>query len=133
MNFFNDRFLASEISISKLNVNNSKIKANDTYDNLNLAFDENVTFLLKEKKEIPTWPVLIQLFCALICLGFSTIFHLFNAYSKKVGNVLNRLDYAGISILIAGSCFPLYFYMFYCSKGIFLNIFTYFNFIFKCF
>jgi adiponectin receptor len=89
--------------------------------NINESLDINYfSSIFKEEQDkiiIPRWPVLIQLLSALFCLGCSTIFHLFSAYSKKVGNILNRLDYAGISILVAGSCFPVCYYMFFCSKG----------------
>lgn len=63
----------------------------------------------------PKWPVLIHLISALFCLSCSTTYHWFSAYSSKVGDVLSRLDYAGISVLVAGSCFPPYYYMFCCT------------------
>ena len=51
---------------------------------------------------------------AIICLLFSTIFHLFCAVSAKVYTVLARLDYSGISLLILGSTFPPIVYGFAC-------------------
>jgi len=65
------------------------------------------------------WPVYIQSICALICLICSSTFHLFQSMGAKMGNLLSRLDYAGISLLIAGSCYPPYYYMFYCDQGIY--------------
>jgi adiponectin receptor len=62
------------------------------------------------------WPIYIQLLSAIICLMGSSTFHLFSAYGEKVGSILNRMDYAGISILIAGSTYPPYFYLFYCNN-----------------
>jgi len=45
----------------------------------------------------------------------STSFHLFYPMSGKAYQVFNRLDYAGINILMAGSTFgPLYYGM-YCN------------------
>ncbi len=67
--------------------------------------------------KIRRWPLFIFLFGAIICLGCSAVFHWFCVYSQQWSNFLNRLDYAGISILIAGSCYPPYFYFFYCVKS----------------
>jgi len=78
---------------------------------------------LIEESVTPKWPVLIHLVSALFCLCCSTTFHLFSAYSSKVGDVLSRLDYAGISVLVAGSCFPPYYYMFCCTNRININLF----------
>jgi adiponectin receptor len=68
-----------------------------------------------EKFSLVKWPIYIHLCCAIICLSCSSSFHLFFAHSAVVSEVLARLDYAGISILIAGSCYAPYFYMFYCT------------------
>lgn len=62
-------------------------------------------------------PLYFMLLGAVICLGFSAIFHLFIAHSEKVNNLFNRLDYAGISILIVGSCYPPNYYLFNCDIG----------------
>jgi adiponectin receptor len=51
---------------------------------------------------------------AMCCLGFSATFHLLKDHSKSVGEKLARLDYAGISLLIAGSNMPPIYYSFYC-------------------
>lgn len=99
---FNLRIL-QESKESILSNNENLIEANEE----TLTLDESIT---------PKWPVLIHLVSALFCLSCSTTFHLFSAYSSKVGDVLSRLDYAGISVLIAGSCFPPYYYMFCCTK-----------------
>lgn len=64
---------------------------------------------------ISRWPLFIFLTSAIICLGSSAIFHWFSAHSAKTNDILARLDYAGISILIAGSCYPPYYYFFYCE------------------
>ena len=61
------------------------------------------------------WPIFIQLLGAIICLSCSSTYHLFTAYSTKCVEILSRLDYAGISILIAGSCYPAYYYFYYCN------------------
>ena len=64
---------------------------------------------------IKRWPIFVMLSTAIICLGFSALFHLVGTLSKEVHSVFSRLDYAGISLLIAGSCYPPYFYFFHCE------------------
>ncbi|XP_067946249.1 adiponectin receptor protein-like [Watersipora subatra] len=51
---------------------------------------------------------------AIICLGFSWIFHTVACHSSKVGKFFNKLDYCGISILTVGSFIPWLYYCFYC-------------------
>lgn len=53
----------------------------------------------------------------MFCLGCSSVFHLFSAYSQTVNKVLARLDYAGVAILIGGSFCPIIYYIFYCRQG----------------
>ena len=65
---------------------------------------------------IPRWPIFCFLTCAFICLFFSSMFHLFYVKNKTTNKYLLRMDYAGISILIAGSTIPGYFYGFYCNQ-----------------
>jgi Haemolysin-III related len=48
-------------------------------------------------------PLFIHMLCAVICLGSSAVYHLFKDHSELVHRSLIRLDYAGISIMIAGS------------------------------
>jgi len=50
-------------------------------------------------------PIYIHIVSAILCFLFSAIFHLFYTISPKFQNILSRLDYSGISILITGSCF----------------------------
>ena len=51
----------------------------------------------------------------MFCLAGSTIFHLYLCLSLKVKTMFLRLDYAGICVLIFGSCFPPCVYGFYCQ------------------
>ena len=69
------------------------------------------------KATIPRWPLFVFLFCAFLCLFFSSSFHLFYVKDIKTNKYLQRMDYAGISILIAGSTTPGYFYGFYCNQS----------------
>jgi len=66
-------------------------------------------------QSVHRWPIFVFLLSAAFCLGGSSIFHLACCMSHKVSSVLNRLDFAGISILITGSCFPPMVYGFYCQ------------------
>lgn len=66
--------------------------------------------------QLRKWPLFIMLGSAIICLSSSSIFHWIGALSAGTYQILSRFDYAGISILIAGSCYPPYFYFFYCER-----------------
>ena len=50
-----------------------------------------------------------------MCLGFSSVFHLFFSMSERTNRMLLKLDYAGINLLITGSAFPPVVYGFYCQ------------------
>ena len=71
---------------------------------------------------ISRWPLFMMMIGAIICLSCSTIYHLFFVYNEKWCCKLSTLDFAGISFLISGSCFPPYYYYFYCDKGTLLII-----------
>ena len=64
--------------------------------------------------KVSRWPIFVFIVSAMICLACSTIFHLFNAHSLKLNQHLSTLDYAGISILIAGSFYPPVYYAYFC-------------------
>lgn len=59
--------------------------------------------------------MIVYMLSALLCLGFSAVFHLFYPLSRKTNDILQRLDMAGISILIFGSCFTCSYYIYYCE------------------
>jgi adiponectin receptor len=61
------------------------------------------------------WPLFVALFSAAFCLLGSSVFHLAYCMSPRVNTIVMRLDYAGISVLITGSCFPPFVYGFYCQ------------------
>lgn len=52
---------------------------------------------------------------AILCLSFSAAFHLLYIYNEKVHKLSSRLDYGGISLMIAGSTFPAVMYGFACN------------------
>lgn len=73
------------------------------------------SFGVPDMDPIERWPMVIFILSAMFCLLCSVICHLFSAHSYGVHCMVSRLDYAGISILIAGSYFPVVFYIFYCN------------------
>lgn len=111
-------------------INNKLINLKDKVSDIIEVHEESWMDIFEQGNgkyiKLSRWPVFVQLICAIICLGCSAIFHLFSAHSHKTHAILNRLDYAGISILIAGSCYPPYFYFFYCEPC--KNFFKVFNF-----
>ena len=61
---------------------------------------------------------------------FSTLFHLFYEMSCGAKSVFQRLDYAGICVLIFGSTVPIYYYSFFCQPfliGLYLGILGFFS------
>ena len=75
-------------------------------------------YIVNEVKgeNISRWPLFVMLCAAIICFGCSTSFHWFSIYGKELYSFLCRLDYAGITFLIPGSCYPPYYYFYYCEK-----------------
>jgi len=65
------------------------------------------------RKHIPQWPILVFLFSAMCCFFGSTLFHTFSCHSRSAFSFFVRVDYSGISCLIAGSLVPFVFYIFY--------------------
>lgn len=96
---------------------NLKDKLTDLVDSHEMSWIDIYEQGGEDYKRLTKWPVFIMLISAIICLSCSAIFHWFSAHSKSLHDLLNRLDYAGISILIAGSCYPPYYYFFYCEPG----------------
>ena len=92
-----------------------EIISNKIMDILQNKKTENESISNNNNNNLRRWPLFLMLITAIFCLGNSTIFHLFSPISKNVYSILNRLDYAGISFLITGSCFPPYYFFFYCE------------------
>ena len=62
------------------------------------------------------WPLVLYCVTAAMCLGASALYHCFGcAMSRQIYDVFARLDYAGITVLIYGSCFGIIYYSFDCS------------------
>ena len=127
--FFNDY----ENSFSnKINNNNIEI-INNLKLNYNICKNNILEYLntyKTENKHLPRWPLFIMLSAGIICLGFSFTFHLFGVYSEKLYRILSKLDYGGILFLIAGSCYPPYYFFYYCEptfQKIYLSFITIFS------
>ena len=72
---------------------------------------------LRLPKLLATWPLFVFLFSAIICLSFSAFFHLVGNISISHHRILSRFDYGGVCLLITGSCYPPYYYFFYCEPN----------------
>ena len=111
--------------ITKIINNFTKIKDSKIYDILTIKWESCVNKiydyinhddnLIIKGENIKRWPLFIMLSAAIACFGCSTSFHWFSIYDKKLYSFLCRLDYAGITFLIPGSCYPPYFYFYYCE------------------
>lgn len=82
----------------------------------NQAVDVDAATLLDFKG---AWPIYVNIIAAMTCLGFSSFYHLGNAKSQHMHNLLVRLDYAGISFLILGSVFAPVSFTFACGDALF--------------
>jgi adiponectin receptor len=60
------------------------------------------------------YPLFIYFSCAVFCFLASVIFHWFWTISETIGKILNRIDFAGISIMMFGSSYATFYYSFYC-------------------
>ena len=100
--------------------NELTIFQNNLYHFVNNEIYHNDKISYAHIKGIKCWPLYIMLVSAIICLGFSTTYHLFGIYNKKVNKILSRLDYGGIMFLVSGSCYPPYFFFFYCEKYLYI-------------
>jgi adiponectin receptor len=111
--------------ITKIINNFTKIKDSKIYDILTIKWESCVNKiydyinhddnLIIKGENIKRWPLFIMLSAAIVCFGCSSSFHWFSIYNKKLYSFLCRLDYAGITFLIPGSCYPPYFYFYYCE------------------
>lgn len=97
-----------------------KEKVLDLMELEHIAFekDEDSFLRLRQSKKLRRWPLFIFLVSAILCLSFSATFHLVGGVSKTYHEILSRFDYGGISLLITGSCYPPYYYFFYCEDKI---------------
>jgi adiponectin receptor len=70
-------------------------------------------------------PLVGNIFAAFLCLGCSAAFHLMSVKSKKLNEILSRLDYGGITGLIFGTIYAVLHYSFACDEVFYIRmIFT---------
>ena len=108
---FQIRELSNNSKIPEILSREWQICSNELKNYMNKYLINNI-----KGEDIGRWPLFIMLFSAMICFFFSTSFHWFSIYSKELYSFLSRLDYVGITLLIPGSCFPPYYYFYYCEK-----------------
>jgi len=65
-------------------------------------------------RHVPQWPLAVFYIAAVICMGSSAAFHLLHVVNKSLFQLLARVDYSAIAILIFGEGFPTFFYAFHC-------------------
>ena len=109
-NFFNFSFKPKYFELREKFLNYLKL------ENITLRNNEKKdTEISMPSKELKKWPLYIFIFSAIICLTFSSIFHLTGQISINFHRILSRFDYGGVCLLITGSCYPPYYYFFYCE------------------
>ena len=77
------------------------------------SYFDNIDTMMNDVTRIPLY---IHMFSAIVCLLCSAVFHLFYCHSHSTSQILSRLDYGGISFLIAGSTVSPIYYTLYCSQ-----------------
>lgn len=70
---------------------------------------------------IPRWPLIVHVVTACLCLGASAFYHLFQVHSRRIHDLLAKIDYTGISVLIMGSVYPTVYYGFACEPVFWLR------------
>lgn len=63
---------------------------------------------------LEVYPFFIYLSSVIFCLMSSAIYHWFYTISETIHKFLHKFDMAGISILVFGSSFAVFYYSFYC-------------------
>ena len=115
-----------DITTSHINDSNALNKFNNIVNQKQKLLSEAYSqwsILNQENSSLDKWPLYLMLFGGILCLSFSATFHLFIAHSEKINNLLNRLDYAGISLLTIGTSYPPNYYLFNCELSKF-NIYN---------
>ncbi|OWA54637.1 Adiponectin receptor protein [Hypsibius exemplaris] len=83
-------------------------------------------FLLHEKFPVgEKWAFAAFFTGAIMCLGFSFLFHTVYCHSEKIGRLFGKLDYCGIALLTLGSFVPWLHFGFYCkenAKAIYIGV-----------
>jgi adiponectin receptor len=107
--------LATRDALSEMSTADSAVmmRLSDAFERVSLSLRDFVVEIeASNEASAPIWPLVLYLLSCKLCLAFSALFHLFCAVrGAHVHRFFCRLDYAGISLLIAGSYLPVIFYM----------------------
>lgn len=87
---------------------NFNFKAN--LEKMNDKLTEKMNKVVTPKSKLP---MIIFLISGCICFMGSTLFHTFGCQSQRAFNFFLKVDYSGISVLIAGSIVPFICYIFH--------------------
>ena len=68
--------------------------------------------LYQSQNQVPIWPLIVHCLAAFIQMGASFQFHLFNCQSCHAFSRLQKFDYAGIALMIAGTVTAPFYYGF---------------------
>jgi len=66
---------------------------------------------------VSRWPMFVYVLSAFICTFLSSVYHLFSPMGPEMASRLLRLDFSGITVLVAGSFFPFIHYAFFCEPN----------------
>lgn len=112
----------NQLVSSENNDSNDKSILTNTIDTLLHTFD---SFIPEEgtinglfsnfSNYLTITPFFVYLSSAIFCLLASAIYHWFYTISYSVHKFLHKFDLAGISILVFGSSFAMFYYCFYCN------------------
>lgn len=69
-------------------------------------------------QKLEIYPFFIYTATVIFCLMSSAIYHTFFPMSQTINKILHKFDMAGISILVFGSFFALFYYYLYCMPGL---------------
>ena len=61
-------------------------------------------------------PLFLFMVCAIICMGSSALYHLLKDHSYQFQKKFVKIDYAGISVMIAGCNTSPIYYSFFCDE-----------------
>ena len=83
--------------------------------NFNKEIYDDVNYVFSVENKLSKFPIFVFLVSSLCCLGLSATYHTFPSMNKERDRFLQKFDFAGISILIFGSCLPVFYTSFYCN------------------
>jgi len=124
--YLNSKLIKEKLNEIKNIYQTSNLEELPEYDSINshkvITDHKNNNSIKKKNNEITIdtlerWPLCVICIGGMACMGLSSLFHLMCSYSNSVKCFLNRLDYVGIVILVVFSCYPPYYYWFYCNFG----------------